>query len=262
MPRLNCTPMRHAIIRILSTALVALICLVAVGVGALAATVRLKGGEWRMPAANDVKNLVYIEVAAKPVHTIYLQRDAMTIRFGADDAANGVSSLVAPGVVHTIPKYRASNQNWKRLMTCVEDKFAGLDVRFTDVAPSGNNYVIVKVGGEQSDIGKEGGAIGGLAPFNGDPLRNVIVYAFDQGGRYRTRTNCETIAHEVGHIYGLDHTFKCGDIMSYLQCGKKSFLPETLACGEHETRDCVALRPGQNSAAHLLRLLGPAREVR
>jgi len=255
--------MRHTIIRSLTTVLVAAICLAAVGVGALAATLRIQGGAWRMPAAEDVQALVFIEVEAEPARTIYLQRDAMTVRNGADDAANGISSLVAPGTVHTIPKYRASNKNWNRLVACVEDKFRGLDVRFTDVAPTGNDHVIVKVGGKQRDIGKDGKAIGGLAPFNGDPLANVIVFAFDQGGRFRTRTNCETIAHEVGHIYGLDHTYHCSDVMSYLQgCGKKSFLDETLACGEHDLRECVASRPGQNSAAQLLQVLGPAREER
>lgn len=253
--------MRHLIIRFLTTALIAVICLVGVGVGALAATLRIQGGEWRLPEPHEVKALVYSEVEPEPARTVFLQREAMTVRFGPDDAANGVSSLVASGTTHTIPRYRGTNKTWKRLVACVEDKFAGLDVRFTDVAPTGNDHVVVKVGGKQRDIGKKGKAIGGLAPFNGKPLNNVIVFAFDQGGRYRTRTNCETIAHEVGHIYGLDHTYHCRDIMSYLQgCGKKTFVERTLACGEHEMRECVASRPGQNSAAHLLEVLGPAHE--
>ena len=181
----------------------------------------------------------------------------MTVRFGVDDARGSSSSLVAQGPARTIPKYRASNANWNRLVACVEDKFKGLDVQFTDVKPTTGDYVIVKVGGKQSDIGKGGKAIGGIAPFNGFPLNNVIVYAFDQGGTYRTRTNCETIAHEVGHIYGLDHTYECNDVMSYLQgCGTKSFVATALPCGEHDVRECVANRPSQNSQAQLLAVLG------
>lgn len=252
--------MRPILIRLITTALVAVICIVAVGVGALAATLRIRGGEWRMPQKEDVEDLVFISVKPDPARTIYLQRGAMEVRRGADDAANGVSSLVAAGT-HTIPKYRASNANWKRLTACVESKFKGLDVRFTDARPTGSSYVTVKVGGQQRDIGKAGKAIGGLAPFNGEPLSNVIVYAFDQGGRYRTRTNCETIAHEVGHIYGLDHTYNCGDVMSYLQgCGPKKFVKALTPCGEHEMRDCAGGAPGQDSWSLLYNVLGPARK--
>lgn len=254
--------MRRLLIKLLSTAIVAAVCLVAVGVGALAATVKIRGGEWRMPSKADVEALVVvIEAEPKPARTIFLEREAMTVSHGPDNAALSMSSLVAAGPAHTIPRYRASNANWQRLVACVEDKFAGLDVRVTDAKPEGNDHVVVKVGGKQRDIGKKGKAIGGIAPFNGDPLNNVIVYAFDQGGKYRTRTNCETIAHEVGHIYGLDHTYQCRDVMSYLQgCGKKNFLSRIMPCGEHEVRDCAASRPGQSSADQLLAVLGPARE--
>ena len=52
--------MQRTLIRFLTTVITAAICLAAVGVGALAATVRIRGGEWRMPAKQDIRSLVVI----------------------------------------------------------------------------------------------------------------------------------------------------------------------------------------------------------
>ncbi|MCP4447115.1 MAG: hypothetical protein GY811_17475 [Myxococcales bacterium] len=129
--------MRHHLIRLFATAIAAGICLAAVGVGALAATVRVRGGEWRMPVREDVEALVVAwESAPEPARTIYLEQGALIVKHGADNASRSMSSLIAAGPARQIPRYRASRKNWNRLVKCVQDKFAGLDVRLASAAVS------------------------------------------------------------------------------------------------------------------------------
>lgn len=58
----------------------------------------------------------------------------------------------------------------------------------------------------------------------------------------------QTIAHEVGHAFGLDHEFLCKDPMSLLAgCGEKRFQDRDAACGENSERPCSCTVATQNS---------------
>lgn len=254
--------MQRIFIQLLSTVLAAALVASAVTVAAIAGTLRVKSGQWRVPRHADVREIVgdaWIG-APEPSRTVYLHRGEIAVRGGRDDAAEGESSLIARGKLHSVPRYRASNATWRRLVGCVQDKFAGYDVRITDERPVDEDYILVKVGGKPADIGMAGVKLGGIAPFNGRAIPNSMVFVFDQRGRFRTKNNCQTAAHEIGHVYGLDHTYQCGDLMSYRQgCGKKRFVNEAMPCGEHETRACESKKGTQNSARRLEALLGHPR---
>jgi hypothetical protein len=233
-------------------------------VAALAASVRARSGEWAVPQESDLRVFVSDTRQAftpQPSRTIYLERAEISVLGGADDAAAHESSLVAAGRVVRVPRYEASNKSWRRLVACVESKFKDFDVRVTDKLPVNEDYVLVKVGGAPSDIGIKDRKIGGIAPYNGRALPNSLVFVFDQAGRYRTKNNCETAAHEIGHVYGLDHTYQCGDTMTYKQgCGKKTFKKKEMKCGERKLRPCKGATPTQNSWTQLLAVLGPRKE--
>jgi hypothetical protein len=255
--------MRTLFLKLVTGLLTMVIVVVAVTVGAVAATSRVRHGEWRVPSKEDVRELVkkVIVREPEPSRVIVLQRDALQVIGGRDDARAHRSSLVEPGVSVTVPRYRASNATWRRLKRCVAQKFEAYDVVVSDEIPDSGDYVLVKVGGRPADIGMAGKPLGGIAPFNGHAIPNSIVFAFDQRGKYRTKNNCETVAHEVGHVFGLDHTMTCKDLMSYEHdCGAKRFVDAEMKCGEHEDRACEDRTPIQNSAAQLMSTLGPSRE--
>ncbi len=254
--------MRRLFFKTLSMLTTVVILVSVVAVAALAGTARLRAGKWALPNREDLSVLVKEVVTyeePQPSKTIYLDREALQVMGAPDNAAKNQSSLVAPGQSFLVPRYKASNANWQRLLGCVQSKFAGYDVRITDQRPASGDYILVKVGGTPASIGMAGKPLGGIAPFNGFAVPNAIVFAFDQGGQMRTQNNCQTIAHEVGHVYGLDHSYQCKDIMSYQQCGPKHFVDEPMACGEHEARPCEDQSHSQNSADDLLRMLGARR---
>jgi hypothetical protein len=253
--------MKRSLVQFLSTLITAIVVVAVLAVAALAASVRVRHGKWSVPQEADLTIFVRDTREAfvpPPSRVIYLERAEITVLGGSDDAAASESSLLPAGKRVTVPRYAVSNATWKRLVTCVESKFAAFDVVVTDTLPKGQDYLLVKVGGTPADIGIQGRELGGIAPYNGRAIPNSIVFVFDQKGQFRTKNNCETAAHEIGHVYGLDHSFQCGDVMTYKQgCGKKVFKDQLMPCGEDKQRDCRGAQPTQNSWGQLLAVLGP-----
>lgn len=252
--------MLRFIANLLLTALVAAI----LGYGGLAFAKRLKTGSWSLPNGDDVAWLRHsIQRNDSPPRVIYLNRQALTVRGGFDDAHGNYTQLLDSGVVRTVPGFSGSKKQWRRLVSCVRSKFAAFDVEITDQRPAGGNYIMVHVGGDPQDLyGRKRKGMGGVAPFNGDIIAGAIVFAFSDTLDNRLDPTCHTVAHEVGHVYGLDHTYRCGDVMTYLQgCGKKRFVDAVVRCGELKRRDCDHGSPTQNSYDHMYEVLGPRQQV-
>ena len=67
------------------------------------------------------------------------------------------------------------------------------------------------------------------------------------------------IAQEAAHAWGLDHSYKCEDPMTYLEgCGEKNFVDGDFPCGEYSPRACDCGNATQNTYQHILGMFGPA----
>jgi hypothetical protein len=240
-------------------AVVALGVLIASVVVAVAVSIRVESGEWRVPEKDD-----FVRIARrfdnKPSKVIYMERRSVELRPGDDYAAHGVSSVLSNAGNKPVRTrgFSGGDAKWKSVMTCVKKMFAPFDVEVTDHRPRDDQFMMVVVGGKPADIGvTDSHHVSGLAPFNGAVIPRAVVFAFAQTVNNEPRAVCETIAMEVAHAYGLDHEYLCKDVMTYLRgCGAKSFVNADAPCGEGKKRACEGGGKTQNSYRRLVEVLG------
>ncbi len=247
--------------RFLIIAAVVGVALIAGLIVAVTVSIRVESGEWRVPTKGDVVRIAR-RFDHKPSKTIFLERKPVDLLPGEDDAARGVSSVLANASNKPARSkgWSGGDTRWNSLMACVKKQFAPFDVVVTDQRPSGDNFMMVVVGGKPGDLGLKGSHhVSGLAPFNGGVIPRAVVFAFSATSKNDVRATCETIAMEVAHAYGLDHEYLCKDVMTYLSgCGAKTFVDADAPCGESKKRACEGGSPTQNSYRHLVKVLGAA----
>ena len=223
---------------------------------------RMESGEWKMIDKEDfVKVRDRIADAPRgPSRIIYLARTPQAFTPGEDNAAGGVSSVVAAKANKPVkvPGWKGSDKGWHQVVSCVQKLWAPFDVQVVDEKPASDDYVMVAVGGRPGDIGETNKRVGGLAPFSGEVIPKAVVFAFAQQLGNQVQPVCETIGMEVAHAYGLDHEYECKDVMTYLKpCGPKRFVDKDVSCGEAKKRPCAGGAATQNSYKRLMDVLGP-----
>ena len=224
-------------------------------VGAVAAGAKQPRAEvvWEPPTVEVLRERVATIVAPReetpgPV-TVFVSRD------GARVDAQASAVLFDRKIREVeIPRFRGGDRKWNTFRRCLDEQFAPFAVNLVDAQPDSGEFITLHVGGSPRLFGLSK-KTGGIAPLNGDVIRDAHVFTFERKG-VSARDMCEIAAHEVGHALGLDHSRACRDIMSYGACGKKSFRDHTHKCGEFETRECINGEAGQNSHQHLLRSVG------
>ncbi len=194
-------------------------------------------------------------------HVVYLNREGATLEGGDDDSRRNTSSVVAAAGLarYEVPAFRGSAARWEAVTKCVREQFAAYDVEVVDRRPVSGRYVMVMIGGEAAELqtaGREGERLNGLGPLGDSPIHEAVAFVFAHTLKENAKDVCATIAHEVGHAYGLDHTRDCKGVMSYDKCGPKSFRDTDALCGEHSDRQCHDGAETQNSHEELLRVLG------
>lgn len=154
-----------------------------------------------------------------------------------------------------IPPYSGEPDEWTALVECTQALYAAYAVEVTDTVPEDGEYIRVMVGGPSLEFGFDD-SVHGISPWNGHVMREAVAFVFQSEDSDPDHL-CEVAAHEIGHALGLDHTRNCLDVMSYEECGPKSFVDAPAACGEWEARACTAYRQVQNSHADLMLKVGP-----
>jgi hypothetical protein len=175
-------------------------------------------------------------------HIIYLNRcvGGCLIGAGANDARNNTSSII--GQTSSISEFQYSDTIWDAVVACVRDEFSPYDIEVVTDEPASGDYLEAIVAGDPQEIGQPSTTLG-YSPMATDCSSNSnwIGFAFANiHGSDPVLELCATIGHEVGHMYGLDHTLPCKDPMSYeMGCGAKHFLNLAMECGEFgEARPC------------------------
>jgi len=180
--------------------------------------------------------------ASHPV-TVFLQRNGRVV---SDDV--------------TIPRFGGGDRAWNSIVGCVRDHFAPFNVDVVDQQPARGDHITAVVGGLASQLGLDDRWTNGVGPHTGRVIPNAIVFVFSRVGTgERDVANlCAVTAHEVAHSLGLDHSYKCGDIMSYFldRCGTRKFLDVSAPCGEESARKCAGGERTQNSYRRLGALVG------
>ena len=159
-----------------------------------------------------------------------------------------------------IPRFGGGDRAWAGIVGCVQDHFAPFQVEVVDRKPARGKYITAVIGGRASQLGLDDRWTNGVGPYTGRVIPNAIVFIFSKvgTGERDVENLCAVTAHEVAHAMGLDHSFKCGDIMSYWldRCGERRFMDADAPCGEDEARKCSAGRATQNSYRRLGELVG------
>ena len=182
-----------------------------------------------------------LATSAQASVTVFLQRNGRVIN---DDV--------------TIPRVGGGDRAWNAIVSCVQEQYAPFQVDIVDREPRGQHITAV-IGGWASQLGLDDDTTNGVGPYTGRVIPNAVVFIFSKvgTGERDIENLCAVTAHEVGHALGLEHEYKCGDIMSYFldQCGTRTFMDDSAPCGEDEPRRCTAGRT-QNSFRRLGELVG------
>lgn len=184
----------------------------------------------------------------------------------SDSSATNTSSIATIDTV--VPAFPWGDTTWAAIMQCVRDAYLPYNVEVTDVDPGTTRpHVEMVVGGHAADIGLDeppGGRLLGIAPATGTCSLggNWIAFTFAASHANDPIELCATVAHEAGHVFGLEHVFECSDPMTYISgCGQKFFRNLPMRCGTDSATDCQCGGSTSNTFTILRRNVGAGADV-
>ncbi|MBK9033639.1 MAG: hypothetical protein IPL61_20640 [Myxococcales bacterium] len=208
---------------------------------------------------------------AQATDILYLNRCATGCAITAgsrasDSSASNVSSIAR--LDSTVPPFMHGDATWDAVVACVRDTYLPYGVEVVTEPPAaGVGHIEMVVAGHAADIGldePQGGTLLGIAPATGDCSQGGfwIGYAFANSHANDVIELCATVAHEAGHIYGLEHVFECSDPMTYISnCGQKFFRNLPMRCGTDAAVPCQCGGATSNTHQILRRNVGTGADV-
>lgn len=137
------------------------------------------------------------------------------------DDARVNRSMMLIGAEATVPASSLSDAQWGELMSCVREIFAPFNVEVTDTEPRRlfrrlpKTHMEVVMTSNSSVIGHTEDLAGIATRYrNGSTADNGVGWVFEDQ-HASVIEMCETVAHEAGHLFGLDHVMQDNDVMSY-----------------------------------------------
>ncbi len=149
---------------------------------------------------------------ASTAPVLYLDFDGETLRRGYSRG----QSFILCSQTATVPPSGINVSDQQKIVQKVQAYFdkAGASVIVTTTKPLSGDFTTMIVGGSYGSLGcRDSRSILGIAPLDrGNANRNDIAFTFTSYVR-NINTVADTIAHEAGHSYGLDHTRNQRDLM-------------------------------------------------
>ncbi len=210
---------------------------------------------------NEADFLTPAQAQASGYYLLYVNRceGGETITRGFNDSRSNSSSIIPQTT--TFPAYPFGDASWNDVITEVRTILSPFGIEVTDQDPGNTPHTEIIACG-QSFVGP---SVLGIAPFGCSLVANAIGFAFAENHQGDTRYLAETIAHEAGHTWTLNHLYDCADPMTYLTgCGEKAFQDTALACagvtsgGSWAQEACTCGGSTQNSYETLESYFGPA----
>ncbi len=211
----------------------------------------------------DEATIVAPETAyAEGYRILFLNRcqGGILIRQGFNDSRTNSSSIIDQDQNFT--EYPYGDSSWNSMLNHVRRIMAPFDIEVTDVDPGNVEHTEIITCGQSF----RGNNVLGVAPFACGIVKNAIGYAFAENHQDDPRAIAETVAHEAGHTFSLNHLYDCEDPMTYLNgCGEKNFVDANLSCAAvpsgttgWEPAACSCGGSTQNAFATLVSIFGNA----
>ncbi len=166
-----------------------------------------------IPPAEYTKAALDLQFQLLEQRSLYMAdaRSTLYVNFDGAVVEKGYGlgqSFIVCGRSATIPVAGFSSAERQQILTSVQQYFdkAGAALIVTDIKPTSGAYTTIHVGGSYASLGcAERPGVLGVAPFDRGNMNPADVgFAFTARNRDPGLT-AETIAHEAGHTYGLDH---------------------------------------------------------
>lgn len=141
---------------------------------------------------------------AKGPEILWINFDGATVTKGFGRG----QSFIPCKATSTIPSPNLSAADKDAVVSLVQQFYSdvGANLAVTPNKPATGEYTTIHVGGAYRDLGCLGGSgVLGIAPFDvGNANRSDVGFAFTPSYA-DAQLIAETVAHEAGHSYGLDH---------------------------------------------------------
>ncbi len=211
-------------------------------------------------AATEPEDGGGVAAALAQSRVIYLNRNGIVVYPGDSDSRLDRSDVAKQQT--EVPAWEVDDMMWAETVECVRALFGAYSVSVVDSDPGNVAHIEAVFGGSPTLFGLPTN-VAGASPFRSDcsVIENSIVFTFTDIILQDMRLNCEIMAQEIAHSFGLDHQMLAPDVMSYLSYDdKRAFRDEASACGEFAVRPCGIdgsnCRASQNSARILGERLG------